>query len=551
MPWTIADVDRFKKGLTPAQKRQWVKIANDALSRCRSRGGKNCDASAIRQANGSVGRNSNNMETNEKVMLYFRQSAAEYEIREETLNGRKHIVVPVVMMVEGVHSGSAGAIFHMGSELARYTEAWNGIPVVIYHPENEEGMNVSANDPEVLEAYEVGRIFHTYYQNGLRAEVWIDVEKIQKVSPQAYADILARKPLDVSVGIYSDSEDTEGEWNGETYVSVAVNYRPDHLALLPGETGACSWNDGCGIRANRKGGSMEDSKQIFKKLNQDGFAIIPVVNQQGYRELFESLRSQLDAMDTNNRVHYLQEVYDDDTFVYSVRGMEGGETLYKRGYTVGDNGVVSFGEDPPVEVRRKVEYVTMGKMVRTKFNNNKSKTVMSDEKDTLCCEGKVDALIANEKTPFTAADKEKLMSLGEELIDKLVPTEPTVSKTKVETPVVNEQEVIDTFKSTLKTVEDYTALMPDEVKRQFDSGMRLYKENRESLIKGITDNTGDNFSKEMLEAMDDTALESIYKSVTPADYSGQGGTPPVVNNGEEVELLLPIGVQVNNEKKED
>jgi len=52
----------------------------------------------------------------------------------------------------------------------------------------------------------------------------------------------------------------EGVWNEEEYHSIVRNYRPDHLALLPGAIGACSWEDGCGIRANKdikKGGKDE------------------------------------------------------------------------------------------------------------------------------------------------------------------------------------------------------------------------------------------------------------------------------------------------------
>lgn len=51
MPWTVKDVDGFKKGLTPAQKKKWVRIANSILKDCQSKGGKNCDAKAIRIAN--------------------------------------------------------------------------------------------------------------------------------------------------------------------------------------------------------------------------------------------------------------------------------------------------------------------------------------------------------------------------------------------------------------------------------------------------------------------------------------------------------------------
>jgi len=55
MPWTTADVSRFKSGLTARQKRQWVRIANSVLKKCKDEGRSNCEASAIRQANGVVG----------------------------------------------------------------------------------------------------------------------------------------------------------------------------------------------------------------------------------------------------------------------------------------------------------------------------------------------------------------------------------------------------------------------------------------------------------------------------------------------------------------
>ena len=54
MPWQVGDVDAHKKGLTPKQKRQWVAVANAALSRCQAAGKADCEGSAIRQANAVV-----------------------------------------------------------------------------------------------------------------------------------------------------------------------------------------------------------------------------------------------------------------------------------------------------------------------------------------------------------------------------------------------------------------------------------------------------------------------------------------------------------------
>lgn len=54
MPWTPADVDSHKKGLSSKQKRQWCHVANSALKRCHDAGETDCEGRAIRQANSVV-----------------------------------------------------------------------------------------------------------------------------------------------------------------------------------------------------------------------------------------------------------------------------------------------------------------------------------------------------------------------------------------------------------------------------------------------------------------------------------------------------------------
>jgi|GEM_PF-1186205 len=51
MPWVVNDVDKHKKGLTPAQKKTWVKVANGVLKACQKTKGKDCEGKAIRIAN--------------------------------------------------------------------------------------------------------------------------------------------------------------------------------------------------------------------------------------------------------------------------------------------------------------------------------------------------------------------------------------------------------------------------------------------------------------------------------------------------------------------
>jgi len=245
MPWTVDDVERHNQGLSDEQKRQWVAVANSARKKCMDEGGESaqCDASAIRQANGVV--KSNQMES-------YRRLAPNYTVREELLQGRTHLVVPVVMMTQGVHAGSHGPILHLSDELGRFPAAWDGIPVCIGHPKDGD-FNISANQPRVLDEWMVGRVFNTHMDGQkLRAEAWLDKDLLGSMSPQAMAHISKGLPIDVSVGVFTEDEMSSGDHLGEHYEAVARNHRPDHLALLPGATGACSWADGCGVRANQK-----------------------------------------------------------------------------------------------------------------------------------------------------------------------------------------------------------------------------------------------------------------------------------------------------------
>jgi len=56
MPWTVADVDKHNKGLSPIQKKKWVQVANSSLRSCIAEGGSDnsCAPKAIQAANAAV-----------------------------------------------------------------------------------------------------------------------------------------------------------------------------------------------------------------------------------------------------------------------------------------------------------------------------------------------------------------------------------------------------------------------------------------------------------------------------------------------------------------
>lgn len=557
MPWTVADVDRFKSGLTQSQKRQWVRIANSVLRDCLDGGGSqsSCEASAIRQANGTVG--NNNMKLNKLV-----NNNANYEVREQTFDGRTHIIVPVTMMVEGVHAGSRGAIFHSADELGRYPAVWNGIPIVVYHPQRN-GQPISANIPEVLENEKVGTIFNTRLQGEkLKAEAWIDRERLYSVSPDTLNRILNTEPLNVSTGVFADEDGEPGEWNGEQYNSTAYNHRPDHLALLPDEEGACNLEDGCGIRNNQKNtNNMENKRSEEKeKLFQANLKQMQL-NQKGYQEIGEQLQRKLDTMDTGDRIHYLVELYE-DTFIYKVDTRNGVE-YYKREYEVNEeNDSVEITGDP-VKVRRNIEYMKVtnqnnnSNMTQKKGNQEQGNTQNQNNNTGNCCEEKVQGLIDNSQTQFTDDDKSWLNNLTNEQLEKLEPAQTSQNNETGDSEQSTQnnsegsgqqaeqltQEQVAQALQNYSNPEDFLSLLPKEIADQMRNGLKLHQNHRSNLISTITNNSNE-FNEDELKNMDTEMLQKISKSVQPVtDYSGMGAGGQV-NSGErnKVEPLTPPGV---------
>lgn len=167
-------------------------------------------------------------------------------MRTQLLEGRDHFVLPVVMLVENVLSGSSGPLFYQESDIRESVEEWNGKPVVVFHPDMMLGGR--SGHPEVFSKQRVGTIFNSSYRKGkLSAEAWIDVARIESVSPKVLERIRANKPVEISTGLLVDTFEAAGVFNGRNYKAVATNFRPDHLAILPDSQGACSIKDGCGL----------------------------------------------------------------------------------------------------------------------------------------------------------------------------------------------------------------------------------------------------------------------------------------------------------------
>jgi hypothetical protein len=172
------------------------------------------------------------------------------EARKETLDGRPHTVVPIVLMRDGVHTANAGALYYGPKVNGDRPDRWNYMPLVVYHPE-VNGQLVSARSPNILDKRQVGYVFNaSYNQPSLGGEAWFDDEKTNRVDERIIKAIDKGETLEVSAGYVLDYEETSGEAAGEKYTGVVVNTNPDHVAVLPDKKGACDTKKGCGCGVN-------------------------------------------------------------------------------------------------------------------------------------------------------------------------------------------------------------------------------------------------------------------------------------------------------------
>jgi hypothetical protein len=175
-------------------------------------------------------------------------------VRRTIFQGRKHLVAPATLIVPGVLNGSRGPFYYPLEELQKNPDAWNNTPIVVYHP-YQEGQPVSARSPNVLENQQIGTVFAARVNGKLSADLYFDEERTRLVDPRVLESLYKNRPMELSTGLHTQHEAApEGStFNGKRYTYIARNYRPDHLAILPDQVGACSLEDGCGLNVNADG----------------------------------------------------------------------------------------------------------------------------------------------------------------------------------------------------------------------------------------------------------------------------------------------------------
>jgi hypothetical protein len=204
-----------------------------------------------------------NQQWNRKTTNHVTNGLSGYSVREAELEGRMHWIVPCTLLVEGVHNGSGGAIYYSPEVISQHDSEWNGKPVTIIHPSDVQGQpTLCAASPDVYNRHVVGKVFNAHVHNGqLKAELWLDQMRLRELDPALAERIQQRAPVEVSTGLVPLAlTESGGTWKNEEYDTAVTAFRPDHLALLPSQCGACSLADGCGIHNKEVKNVMENAR---------------------------------------------------------------------------------------------------------------------------------------------------------------------------------------------------------------------------------------------------------------------------------------------------
>lgn len=477
-------------------------------------------------------------------------------VRNDTMENRDYLVVPMIMLTEGVHNGSQGPILYTAEELSKFPGVWNHKPVVVYHPQ-KEGQPISACDPAVLTAHKIGVIMNTKFEDGkLKAEAWLDIERVNAVDNRILEAINNNETLELSTGLVTDTLDVPGEWNGETYTSIAVNFKPDHLAVLPDMVGACSIADGAGfLRLNTEEGQLIIN---MSKLNKEQQRFLKELKPKSLFELSQAIQNEISFDDTRQLLYskLSESIPNEDTWIIDVFDeyfiYERNGTFKKQSYSITD-GKVSF-DDIAVDVEKKVSYETIS-------NLNNERNIPMDEKAKL-----IKSLIDNQTTSFVKEDEVWLQNLELEQLKKLEPianeepaaSEPekpkkkkvTSNKAEKDEDEQKEETKVTANEETKKpqTVQEFISNAPSEMQEIFNEAMNARLAERKRLTNIITANEKNIFDEAALNSMKIEQLRAVaalavkdnqkIQNQQILNYSAQADV--IDNSSAEEALELPV-----------
>jgi hypothetical protein len=433
------------------------------------------------------------------------------ELRTEMLENREHWVVPTVAITEGVHSGSRGPILYLENEIGKNPANWDHKPAIIYHPlaaEDGQRPPPTAASQEVINNQKVGIPLDSRWEDSkLKMNTWLDKERLKEVSEPVYNALSKKQKVEVSTGLKADIEWTKGVWNdGTEYVGIARNIRPDHLAILPDQTGACDISKGAGL--------LQNNNLTAPITNEASLSDI-----QCAASMALSLKFQKPGYYWNG---WVSDVYPEYVIYY-----DGGD-YYQQNYKMKDGKAELTGD--PVKVVRETVYRSVN---NTLVGTTAGKHYTIRELLNMTKKEKIDAIIKNSKGTMDESDREWLDKKKDAALDALLnqfktpepaPDEEAISNAKKKKEAEEAKKKKDAEdaavlnaggKTKVMTEEEWLAAAPKGKLAVLNRAEQKEQEAMAKLITTITNAKGNKFTKTYLESKDLPELEAIASLIAP------------------------------------
>lgn len=324
------------------------------------------------------------------------------DIRHFIHNGRPHIAVPSFTLPDEVVMNGG---LYPADEIEKGYKSLKGTLAPVGHP-TINGVAVLANRPEAINAHHVGVWNEKVTRENGRVyiEKWVDVEFAEKFEAgQKLLDAIEKgEPIHTSTGLIVNREAVAGQAG---YGWIARNMRFDHDAILFGEPGAATPEDGVGLMVN----SAElVVNAVCPELTTNG-VLNDSANQR--RDLLNAAIREVYG--TSDSYAYVED-FNSSTVVYSTpKGYFGID------YEIEDGNVILGKVPQPLQAR--TEFVAKGAEVGTAFalvkNAVQSPPVPANKPkpEPEMDETKLAELIGNAVTTAVAPINEKLAKVESDL----------------------------------------------------------------------------------------------------------------------------------------
>lgn len=218
------------------------------------------------------------------------------KVRKEKRNGRDVIVVPSATLPDNV---VMNGVLYPADEIAKSYKSLENTPAPFGHP-MINGKFVSASQPEGLNRSYIG----AWNENVRRENGRVFLDKVIDVEVAGCSDdgkavlnaIEAAEPVHTSTGLLMQMEPAV---NGEGYKHIARNMVFDHDAIMLGQSGAATPDQGVGMMVNSAGDSEEvevinaSLEDAEKEVDWAGQRLLDALTRRDQASVWEAVKARV------------------------------------------------------------------------------------------------------------------------------------------------------------------------------------------------------------------------------------------------------------------